>query len=177
VELTEALIRGRDLTSAQTQWVIRETVEGRADNVRLAGFLTALQAKGPTAAELLGVVNALLDSAVVVPTTVPRADIAGTGGDGTGAINLSTLAALIAAGAGVTMIKHGGRAASSRSAGSADLAESLASRWMIRRRLPRSVPSRTDSVMGCRSAERRGGDGRRRGRHRDRRNTGSRSTG
>ena len=120
-----SLSQHRDLSAEQTGWVVTETVEGRATTVALAGFLTGLRVKGETAGELLGVVRALLASAVPVVATRPCHDIAGTGGDGTGAMNISTLAAIVAAGAGCTVVKHGGRAASSDTAGSADLIEAL----------------------------------------------------
>lgn len=120
-----ALAERRDLSAAETGWAVRETVAGRAPAVALAGFLAALRVKGETVTELLGVVEALLEAAIPVRVDRPCHDIAGTGGDGTGAMNLSTLAAIVAAGAGRTVVKHGGRAASSRTAGSADLIEAL----------------------------------------------------
>lgn len=120
-----ALSERQDLSAEQLGWVVRETVEGRAPTVALAGVLVALRVKGETADEVLGVVGALLDSAIPVEVSRPCHDIAGTGGDGTGAMNISTLAAIVAAGAGRTVVKHGGRAASSETAGSADLIEAF----------------------------------------------------
>lgn len=120
-----ALTERQDMSAEQAGWVVTETVEGRAPAIALAGFLAALRVKGETADELLGVVQALLASAIPVETPRPSHDIAGTGGDGTGAMNISTLAAIVAAGAGCTVVKHGGRAASSETAGSADLIEAL----------------------------------------------------
>lgn len=120
-----ALTERRNLSGEQTAWVVTETVAGRAPTVALAGFLAALRVKGETAAELQGVVEALLGSALPVEAPHPCHDMAGTGGDGTGAMNISTLAAIVAAGAGCTVVKHGGRAASSATAGSADLIEAL----------------------------------------------------
>lgn len=84
--------------------------------------------RGGTADELFGVVEALLESAIPVAVPRPCHDIAGTGGDGTGAMNISTLAAIVAAGAGCRVVKHGGRAASSQTAGSADMIEALGAR-------------------------------------------------
>ncbi|NYE75547.1 anthranilate phosphoribosyltransferase [Microlunatus parietis] len=120
-----ALAERRDLSTEETGWAVRETVAGRAPAVALAGFLAALRVKGETVEELFGVVEALLAAAIPVRVDRPCHDIAGTGGDGTGAMNLSTLAAIVAAGAGCTVVKHGGRAASSQTAGSADLIEAL----------------------------------------------------
>lgn len=120
-----SLVQREDLSPEQTGWVVNETVAGRAPTVALAGVLAALRVKGETADELIGVVEALLGRAVPVAAPRPCHDIAGTGGDGTGAMNISTLAAIVAAGAGYTVVKHGGRAASSATAGSADLIEAL----------------------------------------------------
>lgn len=119
------LTEREDLSAEETGWAVRQTVEGRAPTVALAGFLTGLRVKGETSDELLGVVRALLAAAVPVAAVRPCHDIAGTGGDGTGAMNISTLAAIVAAGAGCSVVKHGGRAASSQTAGSADLIEAL----------------------------------------------------
>ena len=100
-------------------------VAGEATDVQTAALLTALRAKGETAAEVAGFVEALQISCVRVDVPGVTADIAGTGGDGTGAVNISTMAAIVAAATGVTMVKHGGRASSSTTAGAADLVEEL----------------------------------------------------
>lgn len=139
-----ALTERQDLSAAQTGWAVKETVDGRAPTVALSGFLSALRVKGETAEELLGVVEALFESAIPVESPRPCHDIAGTGGDGTGAMNISTLAAIVAAGAGCTVVKHGGRAASSGTAGSADLMEALG--------VPLETPT---GLMGSGSATRR----------------------
>ena len=102
-----------------------EIVRGHATSAQIAAFVTALRAKGETAVELSAFVDALLDCAVPVSIPGRTVDIAGTGGDGTGAVNVSTMAAIVAAAAGVTVIKHGGRSASSTTGGAADLAETL----------------------------------------------------
>lgn len=124
-DLLRRLTDRHDLSIEQTSWAIRETVLGLAPPAQLAAFLAALRTKGETSDELLGVVQALVESAVHVQTPPGCVDIAGTGGDGTRAINVSTLAGIVAAGAGVRVVKHGGRAASSTTAGSADLVEAL----------------------------------------------------
>lgn len=123
--LLALLTRRRDLSADQARWAIVETVRGDAPPAALAGFLAALRTKGETAEELSGVVTALVDNALPVSAPQPCVDIAGTGGDGTGAMNVSTLAGIVAAGAGARVVKHGGRAASSATAGSADLVEAL----------------------------------------------------
>jgi anthranilate phosphoribosyltransferase len=119
------LLQGRDLTEADIGWAMGEVIAGRAAPAHLAGFLIGLRAKGETATEIGAAARALLEHAI--PVTVPgrTVDIAGTGGDGTGAVNISTMAAIVAASTGVRVVKHGGRAASSSTAGSADLLEHL----------------------------------------------------
>ena len=119
------LTAGSNLSSAETGWAIAQTVGGQASSIEIAAFLVALRTKGETAEELHGVVQALLDGAIRIDLPFACHDIAGTGGDGTGAMNISTLAAMVAAGSGCTVVKHGGRAASSATAGSADLVEAL----------------------------------------------------
>lgn len=96
---------------------------GRATPSQIAAFIVALRTKGESAAEMTGLVDAMMQAAV--PAEVPGAvDIVGTGGDGFGTFNISTTAAFVAAGAGVRVAKHGNRAASSKT-GSADLLEAL----------------------------------------------------
>jgi anthranilate phosphoribosyltransferase len=119
------LLSGGDLTSAQTAWAMNQIISETATPAQMAGFLTALRAKGETPAELSGLVTALRANATAVAVTGATVDIAGTGGDGTGAVNVSTMAAVVAAATGVTVVKHGGRSASSSTAGAADLVEHL----------------------------------------------------
>ncbi|TDU89615.1 anthranilate phosphoribosyltransferase [Kribbella voronezhensis] len=123
--LISGLLAGRDLSTADTSWAMDDLVRGTATSAQVAGFLIALRAKGETADELGGLADALRSHAsdVTIPGTF--VDIVGTGGDGTGAANLSTLAAIVVAATGTTVVKHGGRAASSTTAGSADLIEHL----------------------------------------------------
>ncbi|GAA2590527.1 anthranilate phosphoribosyltransferase [Winogradskya consettensis] len=123
--LLKSLLNGRDLTIAQARWAMGRIVAGEATDVQTAALLTALRAKGETAAEVAGFVEALQISCVRVDVPGVTADIAGTGGDGTGAVNISTMAAIVAAATDVTMVKHGGRASSSTTAGAADLVEEL----------------------------------------------------
>jgi anthranilate phosphoribosyltransferase len=102
---------------------MREIMAGRATSSQIAAFIVALGTKGESAAEMAGLVDAMMAAAVTAD--VPGAvDIVGTGGDGFGTFNISTTASFIAAGAGVRIAKHGNRAASSPT-GSADLLESL----------------------------------------------------
>ncbi|XVV08202.1 anthranilate phosphoribosyltransferase [Actinoplanes sp. CA-131856] len=113
------------LTSAQTAWVMEQIISGAATPAQTAGFLAALRAKGETPAEVAGLVTALRANTTAVAVAGTTVDIAGTGGDGTDAVNVSTMAAVVAAATGVTVVKHGGRSASSSTAGAADLVEHL----------------------------------------------------
>lgn len=100
----------------------------RATPAQLIGFIIALRAKGETPEELSGLLDAVLDAALLVPLDEElrgrAVDIVGTGGDKSHSINVSTMAALVVAGAGVPVCKHGARAASSR-CGTADVLEAL----------------------------------------------------
>ena len=126
--LLGSLLRGEGLSGDATAWAMGEIMAGAATSAQIAGFAMALRAKGETSAELGGLVDAMLDNAV--PVELPdelRAvtlDIVGTGGDLAHTVNISTMSALVAAGAGVRIVKHGNRAASS-SCGTADVLEHL----------------------------------------------------
>jgi anthranilate phosphoribosyltransferase len=123
--LISALLADSDLTAADTGWAMDQLVLGDASPAQISGFLIALRAKGETADELNGLAAVLRSYATPVRISGPFVDIVGTGGDRTGAANISTMAAVVAAATGVTVVKHGGRAASSSAAGSGDLVEHL----------------------------------------------------
>ena len=99
-------------------------MSGEATPSQIAGFLVALSAKGETVAEISGLVEAMLGHATPISIPGEKLDIVGTGGDQLNTVNISTMAALVAAGAGAKVVKHGNRAASS-SSGSADVLEAL----------------------------------------------------
>jgi anthranilate phosphoribosyltransferase len=121
--LTE-LVAGRDLTARETAWAMDQVMSGDVPPTRLAGFLVGLRAKGETAAELTGLADAMLAHATRLEVPGPAVDIVGTGGDRHHTVNVSTMAAVVIAGTGVRVVKHGNRAASS-SSGSADVLEAL----------------------------------------------------
>ncbi len=122
--LLGSLLRGEDLTTADTAWVMGEVMAGEASPAQVAGFVVALRAKGETPAEVAGFVEVMLAEAAEVRVVGRVVDTCGTGGDRQNTVNISTMAALVVAGAGVPVVKHGNRAASS-ACGSADLLEEL----------------------------------------------------
>jgi anthranilate phosphoribosyltransferase len=126
--LIAALLRGEDLATRDTAWAMREIMSGSATPAQIAGFAVALRAKGETPAELAGLVEAMLANAtrLELPEAVraDAVDVVGTGGDRAHTVNISTMAALVVAGAGARVVKHGNRAASS-ACGAADLLEFL----------------------------------------------------
>lgn len=122
--ILEALLAGDHLGRAAARSVMETIMAGDATEAQIAALLMALRAKGETADEMTGFVEAMLDAAVTVDVDDLIVDIVGTGGDKSGTFNISTTAAFIAAGAGVKVAKHGNRAASSPT-GSADLLEAF----------------------------------------------------
>jgi anthranilate phosphoribosyltransferase len=132
------LVRGEDLDDATTAAVMESIMSGEATPVQVAGFLMALRAKGETAEEIAGLVQGMRAFALHVDLDGPVVDTCGTGGDRAGTFNVSTLAAVVAAGAGAKVAKHGNRAASGK-CGSADLLEA----WGVVIDLP------PDGVRAC----------------------------
>lgn len=123
-DLLTTLVDGQDLSGAQTSWAMDEIMSGEASPARIAGFLTALRAKGETVTELTALADTMLAHAVRFEVPGRAVDIVGTGGDRHHTVNVSTMASLVIAGTGVRVVKHGNRAASS-SSGSADVLEAL----------------------------------------------------
>ncbi|MGN6425806.1 MAG: anthranilate phosphoribosyltransferase, partial [Leifsonia sp.] len=121
--LTSLLAR-EDLSVADAAWAMDQVMTGEATEAQLAAFLVALRAKGETVDEIVGFRDAILDHAVPLDVDPMALDIVGTGGDRFGTVNVSTTASIVAAAAGVPVIKHGNRAASS-SSGSSDVLAAL----------------------------------------------------
>jgi len=120
------LLRREDLTDDLATAALSSILAGEATDAQVAGFAVGLRAKGETPAELAALVRTMLSFAerVEVPAGAPLVDTCGTGGDRAGTVNVSTSAALVVAGAGARVAKHGNRAASSQ-CGSADVLEAL----------------------------------------------------
>ena len=130
LDYTHRIISRESLSSEDARAAMAIILRGEANVAQVASFLVALRMKGETAEELQGLAEAMRDSMIRVDTQVrnePLLDTCGTGGDGHGTLNVSTLAALVVAGAGVKVAKHGNRAVSS-SFGSGDLLEALGAR-------------------------------------------------
>lgn len=119
------LVDRADLSATEARWAMREVALGNVEQAQLAGFLVALRCKGESPQELLGFLDALMQDAVLLPVDGHGLlDLVGTGGDGAHTVNVSTMAAIVAAAAGATVLKHGGRSASGK-AGAADVLEVL----------------------------------------------------
>jgi anthranilate phosphoribosyltransferase len=139
----EQLLAGADLDEQAAADILATIMRGEAEATHVAGLLVALRAKGESAGEIAGFVRAMLAEAVPIELTGPLVDTCGTGGDGAGTFNVSTVAALVVAAAGVRVAKHGNRAASGR-CGSADLLEA----WGVAIDLPPAGVARTVDELG-----------------------------
>lgn len=128
--MLEALLAGESLTESQAEAAMHELAGGEAEPALAGALLAALRLKGESAAELRGFARAMRGLAIrpELPAGAPVADVVGTGGDGSGSINLSTGAGLLAASCGVRIAKHGNRAVSSKT-GSADVLQALGLNW------------------------------------------------
>jgi anthranilate phosphoribosyltransferase len=122
--ITARLVRGEALERAEASWAMDEVMTGEATPVAVAGFLVALQAKGVTSLELEALADSMIAHARPVAADRRAVDIVGTGGDLAQTVNISTMASIVIAATGRTVVKHGNRASTSRS-GSADVLEAL----------------------------------------------------
>jgi len=130
-EALKNVVEGRDLSRDLAFGAAMEIMEGRATNAQIGGLLTGFRIKGEAADEIAGFVTAMRKAVIPVPVRADDIiDTCGTGGDGKGTFNISTVAALVAAGAGCKVAKHGNRSVSGR-CGSADLLERMGVRIEI----------------------------------------------
>ena len=123
-EAIDVAVSGQSLTMDQAAAVMRQIMQGEATPAQLASFLTALRLRGESTEEIAGMATVMREFSLKVRVAGPLVDSVGTGGDGANTFNISTAAALVAAGAGVRIAKHGNRAASG-SCGAADVLETL----------------------------------------------------
>ena len=118
------LLSGERISVSQAEWAMSQFMRGEATGAQQGAFLAALAAKGVRGEDLVGFRDAILAEANPLELTSDALDIVGTGGDRFGTVNVSTMAAFVCAGAGVPIVKHGNRAASSKS-GSSDVLSAL----------------------------------------------------
>src|SRR2546423_9656021 len=123
-ELLSAVVRRDDLSVDDAAWAMDRIMTGEATSAQVAGLAVALRAKGETVDEIEGFVRSMYSHALLIDVPGATVDIVGTGGDRAHTVNISTMSAIVAAGAGATVVKHGNRAASS-SSGAADVLERL----------------------------------------------------
>jgi anthranilate phosphoribosyltransferase len=123
-EILATLTARGDLTAETAGWAMSEILAGEVTPTVVAGFAVALRTKGETTEELVGLVDAMYEHAVPLHLEGRWLDVVGTGGDRSFSVNISTMASLVAAGAGARVAKHGNRSASSKS-GAADVLEEL----------------------------------------------------
>ena len=118
------LLSGEDLTRQDASWSMRQIMAGEASASQIGAFMLALRAKGETAEELSGLVDVMLENALLLETGDDALDIVGTGGDLLGTVNISSMASIVAAATGVPVLKHGSRSASGKT-GSSEMLEVL----------------------------------------------------
>ena len=123
-EAIDAVVSGQPLSVDEAAAVMRQIMQGEATPAQLGSFLTALRLKGESTEEIAGMATVMREFSLKVRVNGTVVDSVGTGGDGSDSFNISTAAALVAAGAGVRIAKHGNRAASG-SCGAADVLEAL----------------------------------------------------
>ncbi len=123
-EVLGPLVSGRDLSHEGTAWAMERLLSGEATPAQQAAFVVALRCKGETVEELAGLADTMLDFATPIEVPGPAVDVVGSGGDRANTVNISTMAAIVAAAAGARVVKHGNRAASS-ACGAADVLEAL----------------------------------------------------
>lgn len=126
--LLNGLLDGRDLSADDTAWALDVIMRGEATDVQIAGFAVGLRFKGETVEEISGLVRTMYEHANVIEVPGKTVDIVGTGGDGAKTVNISTMSAIVLAGTGAKVVKHGNRAASSAS-GASDAWRSSGSTW------------------------------------------------
>lgn len=139
-QILAALIGRTDLPGEATAWAMSEIMAGSATPVQIAGFAVGLRAKGETVDEVEGLVQAMYEHATRITVEGRTLDVVGTGGDRAHTVNISTMAAIVAAATGARVVKHGNRAASS-ACGAADLLEELGVRLDL-------APERVAEIAG-----------------------------
>jgi anthranilate phosphoribosyltransferase len=123
-ELLSSLVRGEDQPTSAASWAMGQILSGDATPAQMAAFVMGLRIKGETVEELTGLADVMIEFATPIEIGGPAVDVVGSGGDRSNTVNISTMAAIVAAAAGARVVKHGNRAASS-ACGAADVLEAL----------------------------------------------------
>ncbi len=123
-QVLTALLEKRNLSREQASWAMQEIMSGEAGEAQVGAFMMAMRSKGESVDELAGLVDVMLEHSVILDTGNDALDIVGTGGDMVGTVNISSMAAILAASAGVPVMKHGSRSASGKT-GSSEMLEVL----------------------------------------------------
>ena len=123
-EILGKLLDQNALDRSEADWALSQIMSGEASEAQVGAFMMALRAKGETVEELSGLVDVMLRNAVILDTGNQAVDIVGTGGDMVGTVNISSMAAILTAAAGVPVMKHGSRSASGKT-GSSEMLEVL----------------------------------------------------
>jgi anthranilate phosphoribosyltransferase len=140
------LLEKQDLTAEEIGAFLDGIINGKVNQSQTAAFLAALRVKGETVEEIAALIEGMRKHMIILPGIKNAIDTCGTGGDGAGTFNISTTVAFVAAGAGVNVVKHGNRAASSN-CGSADVLEALGVNIMLKPEQAKSVIEKTGMVF------------------------------
>lgn len=123
-QILKQLLAGENMSRDQSSWAMRQIMNGDASESQMGAFMIALRSKGETVQELAGLVDVMLENAVLLETGNDAVDIVGTGGDMFGTVNISSMASVVAAASGVPVLKHGSRSASGKT-GASEMLEIL----------------------------------------------------
>lgn len=123
-QILSNLALGQDLNRAEATWALDQIMAGNTDDGLIVAFLIGLRRKGESLAEISGLVDAMLNNSLKLETGNDAVDIVGTGGDLIGTVNISSMASILTAAAGVPVLKHGSRSASGKT-GSSEMLEAL----------------------------------------------------
>lgn len=134
------LLAKNDLTRDQARWAMEQIMSGESSEAQVGAFMMALRSKGESVEELAGLVDVMLERSVILSTGSDGVDIVGTGGDLFGTVNVSSMAAILTAAAGIPVMKHGSRSASGKT-GSSEMLEVLGVRLDL-------SPERVAEVFG-----------------------------
>lgn len=123
-QILKQLLAEENMSREESSWAMREIMNGDATESQMGAFMIALRSKGETVQELAGLVDVMLENAVLLETGDDAVDIVGTGGDMFGTVNISSMASILAAASGVPVLKHGSRSASGKT-GASEMLEVL----------------------------------------------------